>query len=118
MTDRFRVAKRLAITSFAVLAVGAGASATYAAASGSHDPEAETASEQAYTDAHRQDAAVTQAAAEAVALGRHPGTAFDAHLQTEQSVMTWEVKIDDGRQVHEVQIDPRSGEIVSDQPDE
>ena len=61
---------------------------------------------------------MTRSAAEGAALARHPGTAFDTHLQTEGGVMTWEVKVDDGRQVHEVQVDPQSGTIVSDQPDE
>jgi len=38
------LAQRVAVATFAVVAIGAGATAAYSASSRSHDPEAETAS--------------------------------------------------------------------------
>lgn len=100
-----------------VITLGAGAAA--AAARGVNaDPEAEQQSEHAYTDAHRADAAISQNDAERLAQQARPGTIIESHLQTEGDGLRWEVKIDDGRNVWEIQLDPASGAIVGNQADE
>src|SRR5829696_7185239 len=60
---------------------------------------------------------VSAAAAERAALSRHDGRTFDTHLQDEDG-LRWETKVDDGVTVWEVQVDPQTGAVVSDQPDE
>ncbi len=102
------------------LAVGAAVLAASAAgavaiAGGTEDTAAELQEEAAYTDAHRSEASVSRSEAEAAALEAHSGTAFDTHLQDEGLGLVWEVKVDDGTNVWEVQIDADSGEVVSDQ---
>jgi len=91
-----------------VLMAGAGAIA------GTHGDQR---SEKAYTDSHRSKVAVTEQQAIAAAKARHAGTVIDSHLQNEKGVR-WEVRIDDGSRVHEVQVDPTTGAVVSDQLDD
>lgn len=88
------------------------ATASTEAADGPEDTAGEAAEERAYTDAHRRTVAVSQAQAEAAALAAKPGRVFDAHLQTEDGQMVWEVKTDDGSSVWEIQIDPQNGSVV------
>ncbi len=80
----------------------------------SDDPK-ETKEEAVYTRAHRDEVSVSKKQAEAAALKAHPGKAFDTHLQDEGQGLVWEVKVDDGSNVWEVQIDGNTGAIVSDQ---
>jgi uncharacterized membrane protein YkoI len=95
-----------------VCAVGlAGAGVALAA-----DGGRESRGEASYTRAHRADAAVSEQAARATALGRHGGTVVDAHLQNEGRLV-WEFVIAHG-QLSEVQVDARTGDITSDQPDD
>ena len=69
--------------------------------------------EVAFTDAHRQDANVGPAEAEKTASTAHQGTASDMHLEAEDKGLVWEVKIDDGTKVWEVQISAATGEVLS-----
>jgi uncharacterized membrane protein YkoI len=84
----------------------------------SDDPPGERRSEARYTDAHRGGAAVSQSDAERTALARHRGRIVDTHLENERHRLVWEVKPDDGTQVWEVQVDAKTGAVVSDQHDE
>jgi uncharacterized membrane protein YkoI len=77
----------------------------------------ESRGEASYTRAHRADAAVSEQAARATALGRHAGTVVDAHLQNEGRLV-WEFVIARHGQRSEVQVDARTGDITSDQPDD
>jgi len=98
----------------AAVVVAAGIGSAALAASQHSDPPAERQAEAAYTDAHRGDAAVSQADAERIALAARPGTVVESHLQSEGQGLRWEVKIDDGGRVSEVQLDPSTGAIVAD----
>jgi uncharacterized membrane protein YkoI len=111
---RHSVKRGLVLGAAAVVAAGT-AGFTYRAASGS---ASEQSSEAAYTAAHRAEASVPESAAIQTALARHPGTATDVHLENEGGGLRWEVKPQSGGQLWEVQVDARSGQIVSDQPDE
>ena len=97
--------------------VAAGAGVAVAGPRVAADPAAEVAAEQAFTEAHQNGLAVSAAAAEQAALGRHSGRAFDTHLQDEGG-LRWETKVDDGGTVWEVQVDPDIGTVVSDQRDD
>lgn len=98
--------------------VGVGATVALATGGVQPDPEPERAEEAAYTQQYRAEAAVSEQQAVAAALARHPGTVVDVHLEDEGHGLVWEVKPDDGQQVWEVQVDTRTGAVVSDQPDE
>ena len=102
----------------AAVAIVAGFGSAAVAAGYVADPPAEQRSESTYTDAHRADAAVTQVGAERIARDARPGTVVDSHLQTEGDGLRWEVKTDDGTNVWEIQIDPTTGAVVSNHPDE
>lgn len=77
----------------------------------------EAADEAAYTQAHRAEAVTTEKAATQAATARHPGTVVDTHLQNE-GTLVWELVMSSGGARWEVQVDARSGEVVSDQTDE
>lgn len=110
--------KRIAIAA-AVVAIGVAAGGAAVATNRTQtDPEHERNAEARYTEAHRGDAAVTQADAERAAAARHPGTVTDTHLESESGSLRWEVKPDDGTTVWEVQVDAQTGRVVSDHPDE
>ncbi len=111
--------KKLKMAAVALLAVPLLAGATAAAkARLTLDPAAESKAEAAYTEAHRSDAAVTESRATQIAVAAHSGRTFDQHLQDEGTGLVWEVKVDDGSALWEVQVDAQSGRIVSDQHDE
>jgi hypothetical protein len=97
--------------------VAAGAGVAVAGPRVTADPPAEVAAERAFTEAHQDGLAVSAAAAEQAALGRHPGRAFDTHLQDEGG-LRWETKVDDGSTVWEVQVDPDTGTVASDEGDD
>ena len=97
----------------AALAVAAGVGGAAMAAGNAPDPPAERRSEAAYTDAHRAEAAVSQATAEQAARAVRPGAVVESHLESEGHGLRWEVKVDDGTKVWEVQLDPSSGAVVS-----
>jgi uncharacterized membrane protein YkoI len=94
------------------LALGTGGIAAGVAATDDNEGEA------AFTAAHRDEARVTQAQAEAVAHREKPGRLFDTHLEDEGHGLRWEVKSDDGQQVWELQVDATTGAIASVQHDE
>jgi uncharacterized membrane protein YkoI len=97
--------------------VAAGAGVAVAGPMVTADPAAESAAERAFTEAHQDGLAVSAAAAEQAARTRHAGRVFDTHLQDEDG-LRWETKVDDGSAVWEVQVDPDSGTVVSDQQDD
>ncbi len=105
-----------------VIAAGAavaGVATTAVAASRTQaDPPAEQRVERQYTAAHATDAHVSQSDAERRATAVRPGRLVESHLETEGNGLRWEVKTDDGTQVWEVQLDPATGRVVSNQPDE
>ncbi|CAN5731706.1 hypothetical protein BH18ACT15_BH18ACT15_04600 [soil metagenome] len=112
-------ARRVKMAAAALLAVPLLAGATAAAkARFTSDPAAETKAEAAYTQAHLGEAAVTKDQATDAAAAAHPGRTFDQHLQNEGTGLVWEVKVDDGSSVWEVQVDAHTGQVVSDQHDE
>ena len=111
--------RRVKLVAAAVVAVPLLAGATAAAkARLTSDPVAERKAEAAYTEAHRADAAVGESEALRTALAAHAGRAFDQHLQNEGTGLVWEVKVDDGSAIWEVQIDAQTAQVVSDQHDE
>ena len=111
-------AKALAgVVAVVALAAGAGTAAS-AAARRSPDPASERNAERQFTNANRGAAQVSQADAERRAREARPGAAFDAHLENEGHGLRWEIKTDDGTHLWEVQLDPASGAVVSNQPEE
>jgi uncharacterized membrane protein YkoI len=109
-----RSRRRIVYAGAVVLGLALGTGGIAAAVASGDDNQGEAA----FTAAHRHDAAVTQAAAEAAAQRTRPGRLFDAHLEDEGHGLRWEVKSDDGRRVWEVQVDATTGAIASVQPDE
>jgi uncharacterized membrane protein YkoI len=107
--------KKLALAIGGAVLVGSAAGAVALAGGSGEDSASETHEEAAYTAANRGDASVSRSQAEQTAVGAHAGRAFDTHLQDEGLGLVWEVKVDDGTNVYEVQIDADSGKIVSDQ---
>lgn len=121
--QRSRARRAVYVTAMA-LGLGVGAAGVAAAGSniggsdteaddGPEDSAGERAEEQAYTDAHRADAATSQAEAEAAAVAVKPGQLVETHLQDEGDGLRWEVKTDDGKTTWEIQVDARSGVVVS-----
>jgi len=111
--------KPILFTAGALLAGGLAVTGAAAAlGAGLNDTTGDQEAEAAFTEAHRGEAAVSQADAERAALGAHPGRLSDTHLENEGHGLRWEVKSDDGATVWEIQVDARSGRIVSDHPDD
>ena len=96
-----------------LLAAGAVAGGVaYAVGRSDDDSAAERRSERAFTEAHVDQAAVTQAQAEAAALDAHPGTVIESELENEGNGLVWEVEIDDGTTVREVAVDAKTGRVT------
>jgi uncharacterized membrane protein YkoI len=93
---------------------------TAAAVSASTSTPAPTESdaEAAFTEAHRPDAKFGQTEAEKTATGVHRGETSDVHLEIEDKGLVWEVKVGDGSNVWEVQVNATTGKVVSDQTEE
>lgn len=103
----------------AALAISAGVGTAAVAASGqNHDPQSEQRTERQYTDAHAGEAGLSRAQAEHLGTAARPGSVVESHLETESHGLRWEVKTDDGSHVWEVQLDPSTGRVVSNQPEE
>lgn len=110
--------KRMVTTVGAAVVLSAAGGGIALAATGNSDPAPEQQQEAAYTAAHSGEAAVSRDEAVATATQAHPGTVSDVHLENEGDGLRWEVKPDDGKAVHEVQIDAQTGKIVSDHLDD
>jgi uncharacterized membrane protein YkoI len=113
MTNMRKAAVAITIAAVTSLTTAAAVSASTGSSS-----TTERDAEIAFTDAHRQDATISQADAEKAATDVHKGTTSDVHLETEDKGLVWEVKVDDGSRVWEVQISATAGKVVSDQPEE
>jgi uncharacterized membrane protein YkoI len=101
----------IAVAALAVAGTLAGGVA-YAIGSSDDDSPAEKRSERVFTEAHQDDAAVSQEGAESAALRSQPGTVLESELEAEGGSLIWEVEIDDGNQIHEVTVDARTGEVL------
>jgi uncharacterized membrane protein YkoI len=113
MTNMRKATVALTLATVASITTAAAVSASTGSSS-----TTERDAEIAFTDAHRQDATVRQADAEKAATDLHKGTTSDVHLETEDQGLVWEVKVDDGSRVWEVQISAAAGKVVSDQTEE
>jgi uncharacterized membrane protein YkoI len=71
-----------------------------------------------FTNAHQKDATISQTDAEKAATDAHKGATSDVHLESEDKGLAWEVKVDNGSKVWEVQISATTGKVVSDQTEE
>lgn len=110
---------RIAIAAGVVVITTVSGIAVAYSSSSSDDPPSEMRQEADFTRDHLDAAAVSRADAERAAAGRHEGTISDTHLEDEEGQgLRWEVKVDDGQTLWEVQVDARSGSVVSDQPDD
>lgn len=110
MTMRRRVAWLVAALAAAGLLAGG---AAYAVGGFDDDSPAEEREEQAFTEAHEDEVAVTQARAEATALEAQPGTVLESELEREGGRFVWEVEIADGAAIHEVTVDAQDGIVVA-----
>ena len=107
------------VATVAALAITAGlGTAAVAAAGHNRDPQSEQRAEAEYTDAHRGGVHVSQADAEQFGRAARPGVVVESHLESEGNGLRWEVKTDDGAHVWEVQLDPNTDAVVSNQPEE
>lgn len=109
-----RTSRRTIVATMGAVAIVAGIGATVAAATNT-TAQGEQRSEESFTEAHRAEARVSQSDAERSALVARPGTIVESHLETEGHGLRWEVKTKDGAQVWEVQLDPTTGAVVSNQ---
>jgi uncharacterized membrane protein YkoI len=110
MTNMRKAAVALAIAAVTSLTTAAAVSASTGTSS-----TTERDAEIAFTNAHLKDATISQADAEKAATDAHEGASSDVHLESEDKGLVWEVKINGGSQVWEVQIGATSGKVVSDQ---
>jgi uncharacterized membrane protein YkoI len=97
----------------AMLVLGAAAGGVAAAVGSSDDSPSETREEQAFTQAHEGEVAVTRADAEAAAIASHPGTIVGTELERQGAGLVWNVEVDDGGRVIEVVVDARDGSVVA-----
>jgi uncharacterized membrane protein YkoI len=113
MTNVRKVMVALTIAAVTSLTTAAAVSASTGISS---TPERDA--EIAFTDAHRPAAKIGQAEAEKTATSTHRGAVSDVHLEREDHGLVWEVKVDDGSGIWEVQISATTGKVVSDQTEE
>ncbi len=113
MTNIRKAAAAVTIATVTSLTTAAAVSASTGTSSAT-ERDAETA----FTKAHLKDATISQVDAEKTATSTHRGAASDVHLETEDKGLVWEVKIDDGSKLWEVQISATTGKVVSDQAEE
>ncbi len=112
MTNLRKTALTLALAATASLTTAARVGASTGTSTTERDEEI------TFTNAHLKDATISQAAAEKAAIDAHKGASSDVHLESEDKGLVWEVKIDDGSKVWEVQISATTGKVVSDQTEE
>lgn len=112
MTNMRKAAMAITISTVTSLTTAAAVSASSGTSTTERDAEI------AFTKANLKDTTISQADAEKAATDAHKGAASDVHLESEDKGLVWEVKIDDGSKVWEVQISATTGRVVSDQTDE
>ena len=100
-----------AVVAVAVAGALAGGVA-YAIGRSDDDSPAESKSERAFTEAHRDEVAVSRDEAEAAALQVRPGTVLESELEAEDGGLIWEVEIQGGNQIHDVTVDAQTGEVL------
>ena len=109
---------RKAVVAITIASVTSLTTAAAVSASTGTSSRTERDAEMAFTNAHLKDATISQADAEQAATSTHGGAGSDVHLETEDKGLVWEVKVDDGSRVWEVQISATTGKVVSDQTEE
>lgn len=106
---------RRKIIGLATAALAAGALAggvAYGVGGTDDDSPAEKRAELEFTRAHQDEATVTKARAEALALEERPGTVLESELEGEGGGLVWEVEIDAGGAVWEVTVDALDGRVL------
>ncbi len=107
--------KRHVVGVLAISTTSLGTTAAFAADGHNSDSVSEQRAERRYTDAHRNEARIGQAEAERLGRAARTGALVESHLETEGHVLRWEVKTGDGKHQWEVQLDPSTGSVTTNQ---
>jgi uncharacterized membrane protein YkoI len=114
-----RMRRKLALLLATVIGAGVVAGgAALAARTPDEDDPAEIRTQEAFTRSNRDKAEVTQAEAEAIARRAHPGSLVSIHLEDDGSGLEWEVEVDDGRAVWEVNVNAQTGIVLDSEVDD
>jgi uncharacterized membrane protein YkoI len=97
--------------------VVAGGAALAARTPDENDP-AELRVQEAFTQLHQDEARVTQAEAEAIARRTHAGSVVSIHLEDDGPGLEWEVEVDDGQALWEVNVDAQTGNVIDSEADD
>jgi uncharacterized membrane protein YkoI len=82
------------------------------------DDPAERRAQEAFTRAQQENAQVTRAEAEAIAQEAHAGRVVSIHLEDDGSGLEWEVEVDDGRALWEVNVNALDGSVLDSEADD
>ncbi len=114
-----RMRRKLALLLATLIGAGVVAGgAALAARTPDEDDPAELRTQEAFTRANRDKAGVTQAEAEAIARRAHAGRLMSIHLEDDGSGLEWEVEVDDGRAVWEVNVNAQTGSVLDSEADD
>lgn len=114
-----RTRRKLTLLFVTVVGTGVVASgAALAARTPDQDDPAELRTQETFTRVHQDEAAVTQADAEAIARRAHTGSVVSIHLEDDGSGLHWEVEVDDGQALWEVNVDAQTGTVLDSEPDD
>jgi uncharacterized membrane protein YkoI len=114
-----RTRRKLIVLVAAVAGAGVVAGgAALAARTPDNDDPAELRAQETFTQANQEKAAVTQAEAEAIARRAHDGKVASIHLEDDGSGLEWEIEVDDGQSLWEVNVNAQSGSVNDSEPDD
>jgi uncharacterized membrane protein YkoI len=114
---RMRRKRTLLLAGVVAAGVVAGGAALAARTPDNDDP-AELRAQEAFTRTHQDKAGVTQGEAEAIARRAHDGKVASIHLEDDGSGLEWEIEIDDGQSVWEVNVNAQTGSVNDSEPDD
>jgi uncharacterized membrane protein YkoI len=109
---------KLALVVGAVLGAGVVTGAAFAAKTPDEDDPAERRTQEAFTRAHQENAQVTQAEAEAIARRAHAGDVVSIHLEDDGAGLEWEIEVDDGEALWEVNVNAETGDVLDSEADD
>jgi uncharacterized membrane protein YkoI len=113
-----RMRRKLTLLLAAVVGAGVVGGAALAARTPDNDDPAELRTQEAFTRAHQDKAGVTQAEAEAIARRTHAGSVVSIHLEDDGSGLEWEVEVDDGQSLWEVNVNAQTGSVNDSEADD
>jgi uncharacterized membrane protein YkoI len=82
------------------------------------DEPAERRTQEAFTRANEDKLEVTQAEAEAIARRAHAGSVVSIHLEDDGSGLEWEIEVDDGSALWELNVNAQTGRVLDSEADD